>query len=189
MSVSAAFYDTLCGLCRRGEIGPEDFRHALIFAGVMRWFAEFRGYAQEADLWAAAGIARRSRIGVEALRTAGLSEEIIGAVLLEKVADADAQAPLTMDEQLGCLLVTLDQLSALVVASAAARPKGSVKGMKVSAVQKKFRDSRFEPGINRMMILQGARRMRWEIGDLTSKTIKAVLSCEEEVQEAVREIA
>ena len=27
-----------------------------------------------------------------------------------------------------------------------------------------------------MTILQGARRMRWEIGDLTSKTIKAILA-------------
>ena len=40
-----------------------------------------------------------------------------------------------------------------------------------------------------MTILQGARRMRWEIGDLTSKTIKAILACEDEVREAAQEIA
>ena len=80
-------------------------------------------------------------------------------------------------------------LSALILAVAANRPKGSVRDLKVSAVQKKFRDMRFAPESNRMTIMQGARRMRWEIGDLTSKTIKAIRTYEEDIRESIQRIA
>lgn len=189
MSGSSVVYEKIYELAQSALSRAEDWRHALTLAGVMRWFAEFRGFSSSADEWAAAGLARRAGIDGKTLCKAGMDEKIVRLVSRETVADADAQAPLTQEAQLGCLVVTLDHLSALVVASAATRPKGSVKDMKVSAVQKKFKDSRFAPEISRMTILQGARRMRWEIGDLTSKTIKAVLSCEEEVREAVRKIA
>ena len=190
MSVSAAMiYEKIYSLAEAALPEPDGWRHALTLAGVMRWFAEFRGFSEAAGQWAAAGLARRAGLDGKTLCKAGMDEEVVRLVRRENVADADAQAPLTAEAQLGCLVVTLDHLSALVVAAAATRPKGSVKDMKVSAVQKKFKDSKFAPEVNRMTILQGARRMRWEIGDLTSKTIKAVLSCEEEVREAGRKIA
>lgn len=188
MSVPSVVYEKIYDLSEAALSSPEDWRHALTLAGVMRWFAEFCGQTTAADLWAAVGLARRAGLDGKALCKAGMDEEIVRLMKRENVADADAQAPLTAEEQLGCLIVTLDHLSALVVAAAATRPKGSVKDMKVSAVQKKFKDSKFAPEVDRMTILQGARRMRWEIGDLTSKTIKAVLSCEEEVREAIRKI-
>ncbi|MBQ8699901.1 MAG: hypothetical protein IJ812_01425 [Schwartzia sp.] len=189
MSFSVASYESIRALCRESVPAPDDWQRTILFAGVMRWFAEFRGFADAADAWAAAGMARRAHVESRALGAAGMDENLIRLVRREKVADADAQAPLTPEEQLACLLVTLDHLSALVVAAAATRPKGSVKDMKVSAVQKKFKDSKFAPEVSRMTILQGARRMRWEIGDLTSKTIKAVLASEEEAREATRKIA
>ena len=186
---SSVVYEKIYDLARAASPAPNDWRHMLTLAGVMRWFAEFRGFPAAADKWAAAGLARRAGIDGKSLCKAGMDEDVVRLVRRETVADADAQAPLTPEEQLGCLVVTLDHLSALVVASAATRPKGSVKDMKVSAVQKKFKDSKFAPEINRMTIMQGARRMRWEIGDLTSKTIKAVLACEEEVREEAKKIA
>lgn len=189
MSGVNASYESLCTFYREGHPAPDALRRALLLAGVMRWFAEFRGFGAAADTWATAGLVRGAGLHVDALRAAGVSDDLIRLAAREKVADADAQAPLTEEEQLACLLVTLDHLSRLVVASAATRPKGSVKDMKVSAVQKKFRDSKFQPDISRMAILQGARRMRWEIGDLTSKTIKAVFSCEDKVRDAVQKIA
>ena len=189
MFVSSVVYGKIYDMVQTALPEPEEWRHAMMLACVMRWFAEFRGFSEAADLWAAAGLARRSGLDGKTLCKAGMDEDVVRLVLRENVADADAQAPLTAEAQLGCLVVTLDHLSALVVASAANRPKGSVKDMKVSAVQKKFKDSKFAPEVNRMTILQGARRMRWEIGDLTSKTIKAVLACEEEVRGAGRKIA
>lgn len=189
MSGSSVVYEKIYDLAQAALPAPEDWRRALTLAGVMRWFAEFRGFSSSADQWAAVGLARRAGLDGNALCKAGMDEDVVRLVNRKTVADADAQAPLMQEEQLGCLVVTLDHLSALVVASAATRPKGSVKDMKVSAVQKKFKDFKFAPGVDRMTILQGARRMRWEIGDLTSKTIKAVLACEEEVREAARKIA
>ena len=189
MSLSVASYEKLYDLCRQKCPAPDDWQRAVLFAGVMRWFAEFRGFEAHGSAWAAAGMARRAGIETGNLSAAGMDDETIRLVRQEKVADADAQAPLTPEEQLGCLLVTLDHLSSLIVATAAPRPKGSVKDLKVSAVKKKFQDFKFAPQVDRMAIMQGARRMRWEIGDLTSKTIKAILASEEEAREAAKEIA
>lgn len=186
----AFVYKPVMDYCMERENDPALLRRALVLAGVMRWFAEFRGYADAAEVWAASGLLRRAAHGK--LRTfpdIGVNEEVLRIIRKTAVADADAQAPLSEEDELSCLLVTLDHLSALIIAVAANRPKGSVRDLKVSAVQKKFRDMRFAPESNRMTIMQGARRMRWEIGDLTSKTIKAIRAYEEDIRESVEEIA
>ena len=175
--------------CMEREADPTLLRRALVLAGVMRWFAEFRGYAGAADTWAAAGLLRRAAQGkLRAFPDIGVDDDVLRIVGKTAVADADAQAPLTEEDELSCLLVTLDHLSGLILAIAASRPKGSVRDLKVSAVQKKFRDTRLAPESNRTTIIQGARRMRWEIGDLTSKTIKAIRAYEEDIRESMQDI-
>lgn len=191
MSLPALSYEALRAFCYAQGPSPEAWGRALRLAGVMRWFAEFRGRGDEADAWASAGLLRGAALDDDALEKAGADGALRSILRRKTVADADAQAPLTPEEEFCCLLVTLDSLSELVAATAVAvrQPRGSVKNLKVSAVAKKFRESGFGgPRVNRMAILQGARRMRWEIGNLTSKTIKAVLSCEDEVTEAVEEL-
>ena len=80
-------------------------------------------------------------------------------------------------------------MTALIAAIAATRPRQSVKGLKVSAVQKKFLDPHFAPESSRRQIQEGVRALHWEIGDFTSKTLKAVLAAEDEVRNAVEKIA
>lgn len=183
---SGSLYEKLVPFVKDADGAGENFRRSLLLAGVMRWFANFRKHEDKADEWAAAGLIRRFGKAADAssLKAAGIREPIIRAIKSSSVADADAQSPLTADEEMGCLLVTLDNLTALIGEIALTRPKKSVNGLKVSAVQKKFKDRAFVPECSRLAVIQGARRLRWEIGDLTSKTIKAIGSCESEARAA-----
>ena len=101
MSVSAVVYEKIYDLAQAALPEPENWKHALTLAGVLRWFAEFRGFAEAADLWAAAGLARCAGLDGKTICKAGMDEDVVRFVLRENVADADAQAPLTREEQLG----------------------------------------------------------------------------------------
>ncbi len=182
MCSSTAFYESVFRLFRETAPSPERERDALLLAGVMRWFAVFRGHEAEAGYWAAAGLLYSVEDallpGAEALRSAGADDRFLAAL-------AARELPTNADE-FTILLLTLSHLSLLIGAIAATRPRRSVKGLKVSAVQKKFRDWHFAPRCSRALIREGARQLKWEIGDLTSKTIKAILAGEEESGETAR---
>ena len=53
--------------------------------------------------------------------------------------------------------------------------------MKIS--RKKFKDKKFAAGCSRDVIRQGAERLGWTIEELMEKTILAMHSCEETVNE------
>ena len=53
-------------------------------------------------------------------------------------------------------------------------PSKSVQDLKVSSVRKKYKDKKFAAGCSRDIINEGAERLGWEIGYLTSKTIEAM---------------
>ena len=85
MSLSVASYEKLYDLCRQTCAAPDDWRQAVLFGGVMRWFAEFRGFEACGSAWAAAGMARRAGIETGKLSAAGMDEETIRLVRQEKV--------------------------------------------------------------------------------------------------------
>ena len=186
VSMSQGFYAAVLELFRAAAPKPEDFRRALLLSEVMRRFAGLLGHEGEADIWAAAGLLRHADaadaplISSSALKKAGADETFLRTVA--------ATEPVTQDD-FTTLLVTLDHLVALILTIAATRPRQSVKGLKVSAVQKKFLDPRFAPQSSRRHIQDGVRALHWEIGDFTSKTLKAILTSEDEVRSAVEKIA
>ena len=113
------------------------------------------------------------------LRAAGVEREMIWSVCTYELDGytREAAKQYTME----CLLVILDHLISLISAVAAPRPRGSVKGLKVSAVKKKFPDKHFAPDSSRCLIMEGARLLCREIGAFTSQTMKLMLAHEDEV--------
>lgn len=187
VSMPQGFYTAALALVRTAAPEPQHFRHALLLSEVMRRFAALRGHEGEADTWAAAGLLRYMAapksplVSIAALKKAGADEPFLKAVTQAE--------PVTEEDSFATLLVTLDHLVALILAIAATRPRQSVKGLKVSAVQKKFLDTRFAPQSSRRQIQDGVRALRVEIGDFTSKTLKAILAAEEDVRNAAEKIA
>ena len=180
-SLYESLYESLRHWLQGVPFPPETMRRACLLADVMRWFARLRGHESEAAYWAAAGLLHRAGEAAplpdaKALRSMGADDRFLAAVTARDIPEKAGELP--------ALLVTLGHLTALIDAIAATRPRRSVKGLKVAAVQKKFRDLRFAPQSARPLIRQGARHLKWEIGDLTSKTIKAMEAAEEERRSA-----
>ena len=81
------------------------------------------------------------------------------------------------------VLFATDELTGLIGAAARMRPSKSVMDMEVSSLKKKFKDKKFAAGCSRDVIKDGAAMLGWELDELIEKTIIAMRSCEEEIQQ------
>ena len=63
------------------------------------------------------------------------------------------------------------------------RPSKSVQDMELKSLKKKFKDKHFAAGCDREVIKKGAEMLGWELDELFSKTILAMRSCEQSVND------
>lgn len=167
--------------------------HALTVAGVMRWYATEFGYDQEGDFWEIAGLLHDIDFGLypdehckkapELLKPAGVSDEIIHAVCSHGYGIVSDVKPEHLMEK---ILYAADELTGLIGAAARMRPSKSVQDMELSSLKKKFKDKRFAAGCSRDVIRGGAQMLGWELDELFEKTILAMRSCEDSVNEQMK---
>ena len=69
------------------------------------------------------------------------------------------------------------------------RPSKSVSDLEVKSVKKKYKDKKFAAGCSRDVINTGAERLGWPIEELMEKTILAMRSCEERVNQEMETLA
>lgn len=81
------------------------------------------------------------------------------------------------------VLFAADELTGLIGAAARMRPSKSVMDMELSSLKKKFKDKKFAAGCSRDTIKEGAERLGWTLDELMEKTILAMRSCEEAVNQ------
>ena len=86
------------------------------------------------------------------------------------------------------VLFATDELTGLIGAAARMRPSKSVMDMEVASLKKKFKDKKFAAGCSRDVITQGAERLGWTLEELMEKTILAMRSCEDSVNEEYKSI-
>ena len=163
--------------------------HALTVEGVMRFFARERGYADEEDFWAQAGLLHdidferypeeHCRKAPDILRSAGLGEDMIHAVCSHGYGLCSDVEP---EHEMEKILFAVDELTGLIGAAALMRPSGSVADMEVSSLKKKFKDKRFAAGCSRDVIKAGAERLGWSLEELFAASLDAMRSCEESVR-------
>lgn len=165
-------------------------QHAYTVEGVMRYYAETLGYADEVDFWGIVGFLHdidfeqwpeEHCIKADALlREAGVSEDIIHAVCSHGYGIcADVEPACEMEN----VLFAADELTGLIWAAAKMRPSGSTKDMELKSLKKKYKDKRFAAGCSRETIEQGAERLGWTLDELLEKTILAMRDCEDCVAE------
>lgn len=169
---------------------PFHLRHGLTVAGALRWFAMDLGYQAEADFWWTCGLLhdidyeiypdQHCRKAPELLREAGAAEDLIHAVCSHGYGHCSQVEPV---EEMEKVLFAIDELTGLIGAVALMHPSKSVRDLKVSSVRKKYKDKKFAAGCSREIISEGARRLGWEIGDLTGKTIEAMKADEAAINE------
>lgn len=167
-------------------------RHALTVEGVMRWYARELEYGQEEEYWGITGLLhdidfeqypdQHCRKAPELLREGGVGEDMIRSICSHGYGICSDIEP---EHQMEKVLFAADELTGLIGAAALMRPSKSVMDMEVKSLKKKFKDKRFAAGCSREVIEKGAHILGWELNELFEKTIQAMRSCEQEVNDAV----
>ena len=184
--------DRAAALALLRKYNQESFhvRHALTVEAVMRWYAETLGYGEDAEFWATVGLLHdvdfeqwpeeHCRKAPELLEKGGCSPELIHAVCSHGYGICCDVEPTHEMEK---VLFAADELTGLIGAAARMRPSKSVQDMELSSLKKKFKDKKFAAGCSRDVIRTGAERLGWELDTLLERTIEAMRSCEEGIQQ------
>ncbi len=184
--------DEALALLRQYNKEPFHLLHAFTVEGVMAWYAKELGYGDQADFWSMVGLLhdidfeqwpdQHCQKAPELLRAGGASEELIHAVVSHGYGICSDVEPTHEMEK---VLFAADELTGLIWAAAKMRPSKSVQDMEVSSLKKKFKDKKFAAGCSRDVIRQGAERLGWDLETLMERTILAMRSCEESVNQRV----
>lgn len=173
---------------------PFHIQHGLTVEGVMRWYAKELGYGEEEEYWGICGLLHdvdfekypeeHCQKAPELLRAAGVGEDMIYSICSHGYGLCCDVEPKHLMEN---VMFAVDELTGLIGAAARMRPSKSTKDMELSSLKKKFKDKRFAAGCSRDVIRQGAERLGWELDELLGKTLEAMRSCEDAVNEAMTE--
>ena len=184
--------DEALALLRQYNQEPFHLQHAFTVEGVMRWYANELGYGGEADFWAMVGLLHdidferwpeeHCQKAPELLAAAGADERLIHAVVSHGYGLCSDVAP---EHPMEKVLFAADELTGLIGAAALMRPSRSVMDMEVSSLKKKFKDKKFAAGCSRDVIRQGAENLGWELDTLFDRTIRAMRSCEADINAAM----
>lgn len=169
---------------------PFHILHALTVEGVMRWFAQEQGFAEDTDFWGLCGLLHDvdfEKYPEEHCKKAPalLAEIQAGEDLIHAVCShayglcSDVEPVHTMEK----IMFAVDELTGLIGAAARMRPSKSVMDMEVSSLKKKFKDKKFAAGCSRDVIREGSERLGWTLDEVMEKTILAMRSCEASVAE------
>ena len=167
---------------------PFHILHGLTVEGVMRYFAQEAG--EDPDFWGIVGLLhdvdferwpeKHCLEAPRVLAEINAEPEMVHAICSHGYGICCDVEP---TEQMEKILFATDELTGLIGAAAKMRPSKSVCDMEVSSLKKKFKDKKFAAGCSRDVIRQGAERLGWTIEELMEKTILAMRSCEETVNE------
>lgn len=171
-------------------------QHGLTVEGIMKWYANALGYQEDASFWAAAGLLHDVDFEAypeehcikapELLAEIHADETLIHAVCSHGWGMTQTQAK--PEHEMEKVLFAVDELSGLIGAAARMRPSKSVSDMEVSSLKKKFKDKKFAAGCSRDVIRQGAELLGWDLDALMEKTILAMRSCEDSVNQAMEQL-
>ena len=169
---------------------PFHIFHSLTVEGTMRYFAREMG--ENEDFWGLVGLLhdvdfekypeQHCLKAPELLSEIGAEPEFIHAVCSHGYGICcDVEPTLPMEK----VLFAADELTGLIGAAARMRPSKSVSDMEVSSLKKKFKDKKFAAGCSREVIRDGAEKLGWTLEELMDKTIQAMRSCEDSVNDAM----
>jgi predicted hydrolase (HD superfamily) len=167
-------------------------QHALTVEGVMRWFAQKLGFAEEVDFWGLVGLLHDIDFeqfpdqhcikAPELLRNGGVGEQMIHAICSHAYGmHVDVKPEHLMEK----VLFATDELTGLIWAAALMRPSKSVQDMELKSLKKKYKSKGFAAGCSREVIEQGAEMLGWPLDEVLQKTLDAMRACEADVMQGM----
>ncbi len=161
-------------------------KHAVTVEGVMRYFAEKLGYADDVEFWGIVGLLHDLDFeqypqqhcikSQEIMREHNIDEKLIHATASHGYGITVDVKP---EHQMEKVLYAVDELTGLIGAVALMRPSKSVSDLELKSVKKKYKTTSFAAGCSREIIERGAAMLDWSLDELISETILAMRSCEE----------
>ena len=174
---------------------PFHLLQGLTVEGVMRWYAQERGYGADAAFWGTAGLLhdvdfeqypeQHCQKAPELLAEIGAEPELVHAICSHGYSRCSDVKP---EHEMEKVLYAVDELTGLIGAAARMRPSKSVSDMEVSSLKKKFKDKKFAAGCSRDVIREGAEFLGWELDKLLDQTIQAMRSCETQVSAELEQL-
>lgn len=175
-------------LLKKYNSDPFHLRHAYTVEGVMRYFANSLGYADDADFWAAVGLLHdidfemypdeHCKKAPELLKEGGANDELIHAVCSHGYGICVDIKP---EHEMEKVLFACDELTGLIWACALMRPSKSCKDMELKSLKKKYKDKKFAAGCSREIIENGAEMLGWTLDELLTRTLDAMKAVEDSV--------
>ena len=185
--------DTALALLKKYNKDEFHLRHAYTVEAVMRWYANELGYVDDADFWANVGLLHdvdfenwpeeHCAKAPELLKEIDAPEELVHAVCSHGYSICSEVEPVHRMEK---VLFAADELTGLIGAAALMRPSKSTKDMEVSSLKKKFKDKKFAAGCSRDVIAKGAEMLGWDLNELFEKTILAMRTSEDAIEELLK---
>ena len=162
-------------------------RHALTAEAVMRYFAELF-CEEEVDKWGIIGLLhdidyeryadKHCFMVREILSPHGFPEEYLRAIESHGYKLVNDIEPV---ETLERVLYATDELTGLIAATVVLRPGKSIMDLNVSSIKKKWKQKSFASGVNRQVIMEGAKMLGMELDVLIEHTIKGMRTVAEEI--------
>ncbi|MBQ8981788.1 MAG: hydrolase [Eubacterium sp.] len=176
-------------LLRKHNKEPFHIYHGLTVEGVMKWFAEELGYAEDKEFWGIVGLLHDIDFeeypdehcikAPELLREASVSEEVIHGVCSHGY---NLTVDIKPEHEMEKVLYATDELTGLIGAAIKMRPSQSTSDFEVKSLKKKYKDKKFAAGCSRDVIQFGAELLGWDLNKLFEQTILAMRSCEDSVK-------
>ena len=168
-------------LLKKYNKDPFHLHHAVTVEGVMRYYAEKKGY--DPDFWGLVGLLHDIDYecwpeehcvkAPELLAEIDAPEELVHAVCSHGYGlVCDVEPTHEMEK----FLFASDELTGLIGAAIVVRPSKSCKDMDLKSLKKKFKDKRFAAGCSRDVIETGAEYMGVELPELLSLVLEAMQS-------------
>lgn len=174
---------------------PFHIQHALTVEGCMRYFAQTENNGEDVDFWGLCGLLHdidfenwpeeHCAKAPELLKEINCSDELIHAVCSHGYGICSDVEPVHVMEK---IMFAADELTGLIGAAARMRPSKSCQDMELSSLKKKYKDKKFAAGCSRDIIGRGAEQLGWELDELLTKTLEAMKSCEDSINEAMRDV-
>ena len=176
-------------LLRKHNKEPFHIYHGLTVEGVMKWFAEELGYAEDKEFWGIVGLLHDIDFeeypdehcikAPELLREASVSEEVIHGVCSHGY---NLTVDIKPEHEMEKVLYATDELTGLIGAAIKMRPSQSTSDFEVKSLKKKYKEKQFAAGCSRDVIQFGAELLGWDLNKLFEQTILAMRSCEDSVK-------
>ncbi len=175
------------------KYNKEEFhiRHALTVEAVMRYFAKETG--EDEEFWGEVGLLHdvdfeqypdeHCKKAPELLKEINASEDMVHAICSHAYGICSDIKP---EEEMEKVLFAVDELTGIIWAAAKMRPSKSTKDMELKSLKKKFKDKKFAAGCSRDTIITGAEQLGWDLDTLLDRTLQAMKTCEDEIEENVK---